>query len=347
MSDAFLAASRPLSASRVVLAWLYGMAALVFAMVIVGGATRLTDSGLSITEWQPLLGAIPPLDESHWLEAFEKYKTIPQYQLLNSHMTLEEFKTIYWWEWSHRFLGRFIGVAFLVPLVAFWLLEAVPRRLAPRLLAIFALGGAQGALGWFMVMSGLSERVSVSQYRLAAHLTLATLIFGAILWVAYGLNEPARRIARSAVPSLLLVGLVVLQIFVGGLVAGLDAGMGYNTWPLMDDAWIPSGLGAMEPWWRNLFENALTVQFDHRLIAYVLLAAAVLNAVLTEPRLRSSALLLLVAVAAQAAIGIWTLLAHVQIHVALTHQGGAMLVLAAALWHLHRAATVGRQPAPA
>lgn len=346
MSEASLAVSPPsMSVRRAVSVWLYAMAALVFAMVIVGGATRLTDSGLSITEWQPLLGAIPPLDESHWLEAFEKYKTIPQYQLLNSHMTLEEFKTIYWWEWSHRFLGRFIGVAFLVPFVVFWLLGAIPRRLVPRLLVIFVLGGAQGALGWFMVMSGLSERVSVSQYRLAAHLTLAALIFAAILWVAYGLNGHARRVARGAVPALLLVGLVILQVFAGGLVAGLDAGMGYNTWPLMDGAWIPAGLGVMEPWWRNLFENALTVQFDHRVIAYVLVAAAALNAAMTGSRLRGSALVLLAAILAQGAIGIWTLLAHVQIHVALAHQGGAMLVLAAALWHLHRAASVGSRPA--
>lgn len=340
MSEASLrAAPRPLNAGRAVSLWLYAMAVLVFAMVIVGGATRLTDSGLSITEWQPLLGAIPPLDESHWREAFEKYKAIPQYQLLNSGMTLEEFKTIYWWEWSHRFLGRFIGAAFIVPLIVFWVLGAIPRRLAPRLLAIFALGGAQGALGWFMVMSGLSERVDVSQYRLAAHLSLAALIFAALLWVAYGLNGEARRLTRRALAAFLLVALVLLQIFAGGLVAGLDAGMGYNTWPLMDGAWIPSGVGAMEPWWRNLFENALTVQFDHRVLAYLLLAAAALNVVTAAPELRSSAALLLAAVFAQASTGVWTLLSHVQIHVALAHQGGAMLVLAAALWHLHRAAS--------
>ncbi|MGE0213533.1 MAG: COX15/CtaA family protein [Parvibaculaceae bacterium] len=346
MSEAsFAAVSRPLSASRAVIVWLYAMAALVFAMVIVGGATRLTESGLSITEWQPLLGAIPPLDESHWLEAFEKYKAIPQYQFLNSGMSLEEFKIIYWWEWSHRFLGRFIGVAYLLPLVTFWFLSAVPRPLLPRLLAIFALGGAQGALGWFMVMSGLSERVDVSPYRLAAHLTLAALIFAAILWVAFGLNGQGRALGRRAVPALVLVGLVFLQIFAGGLVAGLDAGMGYNTWPLMDGALIPSGLGAMEPWWRNLFENALTAQFDHRVLAYVLLAAAAVNALTCAPSPRRSAVLLLGAILLQATVGVWTLLAQVQIHVALTHQGGAMLVLAAALWHLHRAATGKRSPA--
>jgi cytochrome c oxidase assembly protein subunit 15 len=254
-------------------------------------------------------------------------------------MTLDEFKVIYWWEWSHRFLGRFIGVAFFLPLVAFWLMGMVPKALMPKLIGIFVLGGLQGALGWYMVKSGLADRVDVSPYRLSAHLTLAALIFGAILWVAFGLGGGARLSVRAGRAALALTGLVFLQIAAGGLVAGLDAGMGYNTWPLMEGAIVPSGLGAIEPWWRNLFENALTAQFDHRMIAYALLIAAGANALAARPELRASALLLFAAVLLQAAGGVWTLLEQVPIPLALLHQGGAMLVLAAALWHLRRAAS--------
>ena len=178
--------------------WLFSVAALVFAMVLVGGATRLTGSGLSITEWQPILGAIPPMSAADWQDAFEKYKQIPEYQFINKGMSLEAFKAIYWWEWSHRLLGRFIGVAFFVPFLIFWIRGAIPPRLFPRLIAIFLLGGAQGALGWYMVQSGLADRTDVSQYRLAAHLGMAVLIYGAILWVAYGVGERTELAFASA-----------------------------------------------------------------------------------------------------------------------------------------------------
>lgn len=346
MSQMSLSTSRSAIGRSAVALWLYGMAALVFAMVIVGGATRLTDSGLSITEWQPLLGAIPPYDEAHWIEAFEKYKAIPEYQLVNQGMSLEEFKVIYWWEWSHRFLGRFIGLAFFVPFVGFWFAGLISRRLAPKLIAIFALGALQGGLGWYMVKSGLADRVDVSQYRLSAHLMLAALIFGSILWVGFGLDERKRELGSGTVAALGLVALVLLQIAAGGLVAGLDAGMGYNTWPLMDGALVPSGLGVVEPRWKNLFENALTVQFDHRMLAYALTALAALNAWTARTHIKGSALLLFVAVLLQAAGGVWTLLSQVPIPLALMHQAGAMLVLAAALWHLHRA-TQTDEPLPA
>jgi cytochrome c oxidase assembly protein subunit 15 len=313
--------------------WLYAIAFLVFCMVIVGGATRLTDSGLSITEWRPLLGAIPPLSEADWLSAFEKYKLIPEYQIQNRGMALSEFKFIYWWEWAHRFLGRFIGVAFALPLIYFTLTRRIERTLWPKLLALFILGGAQGALGWYMVSSGLVDRIDVSQYRLAAHLTLAALIFAAIIWAAKGVRRKRQHPSSSGDWfAILLVALILLQIAAGGFVAGLDAGQGFATWPKMDGHWIPSGLWVMAPGWKNIFENAMTVQFNHRIIAYVLLLAAVMHAwrSRTQP-----AAILACAVLAQACLGILTLLLHVPLAAALVHQAGAMIVLALAVWNLH------------
>ena len=314
-------------------AWLIAVAALIFCMVIVGGATRLTDSGLSITEWRPLLGAIPPLTDAHWLEAFQKYQQIPEYHLVNSGMTLDEFKFIYWWEWSHRFLGRVIGLAFFLPFAYFAVTGALTWATALRCGVLFVLGGLQGALGWYMVASGLVDRVDVSQYRLAAHLTLATFIYGAILWVAFGLggSRHAPRRGREWA-ALLIAGLILLQVAAGGFVAGLDAGFGYNTWPLMDGAFIPRGLLAADPWWRNLFENALTVQFDHRMLAYLIAIVVAWQASCVRS---SASLLLLAAVLGQIALGIWTLLWVVPLWLGLAHQGGALLVLAAALWNLH------------
>ena len=314
-------------------AWLYAVAFLVFCMVIVGGATRLTDSGLSITEWQPLLGAIPPLSEADWQSAFGKYKLIPQFIQLNSSMTLEDFKFIYWWEWSHRLLGRLIGLAFIVPFVVFAALGWIGRAQWPRFVALFVLGGLQGALGWYMVSSGLVDRVDVSQYRLSAHLTLATVIFAATLWVAYGVgSRRCRPETANQRAALYFVPLLLLQVAAGGLVAGLDAGMGYNTWPLMDGKLVPDGLFAMSPAWRNVFENAMTVQFDHRMIAYAIVVAAAGHAFVVRS---AASVTLLLAVLLQAALGIYTLLEQVPLHLGLMHQGGAMLVIAAALWNLH------------
>ncbi len=322
--------------------WLLAVALLIFCMVIVGGATRLTDSGLSITEWQPLLGAIPPLSEADWQRAFDKYKLIPQFTQLNSAMTLAEFKFIYWWEWSHRLLGRLIGVAFLLPFIGFAMLGWIKRRDWPRFIGLFVLGGLQGALGWYMVASGLADRVSVSQYRLSAHLTLATVIFGAMLWVAYGFGrEHGSLVNGKQRAALYLAGFVLLQIALGGLVAGLDAGMGYNTWPLMDGKLVPDGLFIMSPAWSNLFENAMTVQFDHRMMAYLIALLAAGHAYIVQTR---AALLLLAVVLLQVALGIHTLLEQVPLHLGLMHQGGAMLVFAAALWNLH--VLVRKWPAP-
>jgi len=314
-------------------AWLLGVAALIFCMVIVGGATRLTDSGLSITEWKPLLGAIPPLTEAHWLEAFEKYQQIPEYQQVNKGMTLSEFEFIYWWEWSHRFLGRVIGLAFFLPFAYFAVTGALNRSTAIRCGVLFVLGGLQGALGWYMVASGLVDRVDVSQYRLAAHLSLATFIYGAILWVAFGLGmkrhapETGRQWLAFAIAAL-----VLLQIAAGGFVAGLDAGFGYNTWPLIDGAVVPKGLFVAEPWWRNMFENALTVQFNHRTLAYVIAVLVAGQAYVVGSR---ASLMLLATVIAQIALGVWTLLWVVPLWLGLAHQGGALIVFAAAIWNLH------------
>ena len=311
-------------------AWLGIVACLIFCMVIVGGATLLTDSGLSITEWKLLLGVVPPLSEADWNAAFGKYKLIPEARIINAGMTLAAFKVIYWWEWSHRFLGRIIGVVSFLPLVFFFVNDYVETRLRPRLMAILALGALEGGLGWYMVVSGLTERVDVSQYRLTAHLTLAAIIFSAVLWVAFGLQNKRRLpLSERERVALVIPALVLLQIAAGGFVAGLDAGMGYNTWPLMEGQLIPSGLYSS---WRDAFENAMTVQFNHRALAYVIAVLVAGYAYVIRTR---EAVLILVVVLLQIGFGVWTLLWQVPLWLGLAHQGGAFLVLAAALWNLH------------
>ena len=342
---------------KAVALWLLGMGVLVAAMVLVGGATRLTDSGLSITEWRPVTGIVPPLSEAGWREEFAKYAAIPEYRLEKKGMSLDGFKAIYWWEWGHRFLGRLVGIAFLVPFAAFLVRRRLTRALAGRLLAVFLLGGLQGAVGWYMVMSGLSVRTDVSQYRLVMHLALAVALFAAILWLALSLwprrEATQRRPAPRPVGRALLAfaGLVYAQMLAGGFVAGLDAGLAYNTFPLMDGRLVPEGLFALEPWWRNLFENRIAVQFDHRLLAYLVAGSA---CALWALRLRglSGPLarridLVLAAVVLQIALGIATLLAVVPIGLALAHQAGALLLLAAALAAAHEAlaGASGRVPA--
>ncbi|MFP4538830.1 MAG: COX15/CtaA family protein [Dichotomicrobium sp.] len=326
--------------------WLGCVIALIFAMVVVGGATRLTGSGLSITEWKPILGAIPPLSAADWQEAFEKYRQIPQYELVNRGMSLEEFKFIYWWEWAHRFLGRFIGVAFAVPFLVFAFAGRIRRDLAPSLIALFALGALQGFMGWYMVQSGLVDRVSVSQYRLAAHLGLAAIIYAAMIWVMLGVGRPARSAARGSawLSAAGLLAVSFAQIVLGAFVAGMKAGLSYNTWPLMDGALVPDGLFVMQPWYLNLFENALTVQFSHRLGAYALFAWALAHAIAMIRAChaaRGSALVLAAAVTLQAAGGIWTLLEQVPLNLGLAHQAGAFIVLAISVFHLHRLSAKG------
>ena len=264
--------------ARAIRLWLYAVAALVLAMVLVGGATRLTEFGLSITEWKPVMGTLPPLSAGDWQDAFEKYQAIPQYRALNAGMSLDEFKTIYWWEWTHRLLGRLIGAAFLLPFVWFLWRGWVAPALRPRLWFIFGLGALQGAVGWWMVASGLAERTEVSQYRLATHLILACAIYAALIWTArrlcpdrlVPLAGEGRDGARLRVGAIVLLVLVLAQIYLGALVAGLRAGYAYNTWPLIDGALVPDAaqLFFVKPLWRNFFKNLLTVQFDHRLLAY-------------------------------------------------------------------------------
>jgi heme a synthase len=326
---------------RAVAIWLWCIALLVALMVIIGGATRLTDSGLSITEWKPLLGAIPPFTETQWLEVFEKYKQIPEYQIQNRGMSLADFKFIFWWEWAHRFLGRFIGIAFALPLLYFTYTKQIPQRLWPRLALIFLLGGFQGALGWYMVASGLVDRVDVSQYRLAAHLIVAFVIFAAIVWTAITLSTQWRKpMASGTVLALGFLALLFLQIVAGGFVAGLDAGHASYTWPKMNGALFPDGLSTLSPGWRNAFENALAAQFNHRVLAYLLLLYALLQAWRVSSL---SAFLLAVAVSLQAGLGILTIVLQVPLAIALLHQAVAIMVLALALWHV---ATLTRVPAP-
>jgi len=333
-------ATQSTSAEAAIRIWLGCVIGLIFAMVVVGGATRLTGSGLSITEWKPILGAIPPLSAADWQEAFDKYRQIPQYQLVNKGMSLAEFQFIYWWEWAHRFLGRFIGVAFAIPFLAFAAAGYIRRDLARRLVALFALGALQGFMGWYMVQSGLVDRVSVSQYRLAAHLGLAAVIYAAMIWVALGVGQPARVIQRSWawLSAAGLLAFTFVQIVLGAFVAGMKAGFAYNTWPLMDGQLIPDGLFVMQPWHLNLFENALTVQFNHRIGAYLLFAWAIAHAVAmlrAKHPMRISAIALAGAVTLQAAGGVWTLVAQVPLGLGLVHQAGAFTVLAIAVWHLH------------
>jgi cytochrome c oxidase assembly protein subunit 15 len=336
--------SKPDPQQRAVRLWLYTMAALIFVMVLVGGATRLTESGLSIVEWQPVTGALPPLSEADWRTEFEKYKTIPQYRELNRGMSLAEFKTIYWWEWTHRFMGRLIGAAFLLPFLWFLWRGFIGPGLKWRLWAIFGLGAVQGTVGWWMVASGLAERTSVSQYRLAFHLTLACAIYAAILWTAQRLGPrptaPASR--RMATTASILVVLVLAQIYLGALVAGLRAGLIYNTWPLIDGAVVPSAasLFFQEPWWRNVFENTLTVQFNHRMMAYAIFIVALMHVVdawrLPDRPALAGAATLFGMVALQTALGVVTLLHQAPLSLALGHQGIAMAVLTVAVVHAER-----------
>ncbi len=327
---------------RAVRAWLLIAAATIFLTLIVGGATRLTESGLSITEWKPVTGVLPPLSGAEWQAEFEKYQQIPQYREIHSDMDLAAFKTIYWWEWSHRVLARSAGFVFLIPFLFFLWRGWIERRLLLRLWTIFGAGAALGVVGWWMVSSGLSGRSFVSQYRLAFHLTLACAIYAAILWTAQLLRphraDDAPPRIRAGAAALML--LVLMQIYLGALVAGLHAGLIYNTWPLIDGAFIPDAARLFfdTPAWRNVFENTLTVQFDHRMLAYLIWFLAVLHA-FDAMRARTgvgSSLTLAVVVTLQAALGITTLIHQVPLDLALSHQALAVMTLTVAVIHAER-----------
>jgi heme a synthase len=328
---------------RAVALWLFTCCGLILLMVVVGGITRLTLSGLSITEWEPVVGIVPPLGHAQWLTEFAQYKAIPQYRAVHFGMSLAQFKAIYFWEYGHRLLGRLIGLAFAVPLGWFWLRRRLPRRLGPALAGILALGFAQGLLGWYMVESGLAYRIEVSQYRLVAHLGLALAIYAAILWTALDL---ARRGARATIGALwrrsseAVILIVVLTIAAGGFVAGTRAGFVYNTFPLMGGRWLPAGYAALHPFVRNWFENVAAVQFDHRLLAMttaasvlLLVAAGLRTSLPAAARLALAALFAVTAL--QVTLGIATLLYVVPVPVAAAHQACAVLLLTAAIVFRH------------
>jgi heme a synthase len=357
--------------------WLLAVALLIAAMVTVGGLTRLTGSGLSITEWHPVTGVVPPLSDQAWQAEFAKYQRIPQYRLENRRMSLGDFKAIYWWEWSHRLLGRLLGVVFFVPFLFFAFTGAIPRAGLPRMVLLFALGGLQGFVGWWMVESGLETRVSVSQYRLAIHLGVAIILLGAILWTAFEYlrarsssptsgggveralasetegefrdsplrpaapgTSPARGGRGLNVSAFLLVALIYLQMLLGALVAGLHAGLIYNTWPSMDGRAFPESPFFSTPWWINFFENPGLTQFDHRVGAYIIAIAVIAlwiagRRAKLEGLARVSSNTLLGVMLLQILLGILTLVSQVPLPLAALHQATAVAMFASAVWHAY------------
>ncbi len=329
---------------RAVAAWLLACAALVFAMVVVGGVTRLTHSGLSIVEWQPLVGALPPLAHSDWEALFAKYRETPEFRLVNFDMDLAGFKRIFWWEYAHRLLGRLIGAVFLLPLLYFWLTRRIDKPLSFKLAGIFVLGALQGALGWYMVASGLVDDPRVSHFRLTAHLGVALLIFAAEMWIAFDLlyGNDFRGERRPPLPLALPI-LVFLMALTGGFVAGLRAGYAYNTFPLMNGHWVPPEILMLEPWWKNFLYNMATVQFVHRAFFWLLAALVPMAWWQSRETPAARAAGYLVAMFfVQASLGIATLLFAVPVPLGAAHQGGAVLLLGAALWTAHRACAPSR-----
>ena len=334
---------------RAMMMWLYGVAAMILAMIVVGGITRLTESGLSITEWKPITGIVPPLDTAAWQAEFDNYKKIPEFTQINRDMTLAGFKAIFFWEYAHRLLGRLIGLAFAGPLLWFAVRRQIPAGYGWRLTALLALGGLQGAIGWWMVASGLSVRTDVSHVRLAVHLMTALLLLGGLVWTALDLRALARYpLARPApLRPLAIVALLLLfmQIMFGAFTAGLDAGYAFSSWPLMGDAWFPAGTPMIDPAWRNAVDNPVVVQFIHRWLAFVaaaglgLLAWTAIRAGAPRAGWAIGGLVTL-----QIVLGIATLLTGVLIWVAIAHQANAAITLIAAVVAAH---ALGRRPARA
>lgn len=319
----------------IVAAWLFLCAALAFSVILVGGVTRLTRSGLSIVEWQPLIGILPPLSQEAWEALFAKYRETPEFRQVNSNMTLEGFKGIFWWEYTHRLLARAIGLVYVTPLLLFQWRKILDTSLAAKLWAIFLLGALQGVLGWYMVKSGLVDDPKVSPVRLTAHLGLALVIFTAELWIALQLLSP--RVNPFEKLPLALPYLILAMALSGGMVAGLRAGYAYNTFPLMNGELVPPELLLLDPWWHNFLYNMTTVQFVHR--AFFWLIALVVVLAWWHARRRIASNVLLLAFAAQAALGISTLLHGVPLPLAVAHQSGAVVLLAAAVWNAHSAGT--------
>ncbi len=335
--------ARAIQARPLVAVWLLVVAAMVAAMVLLGGATRLTHSGLSMVQWQPLMGILPPVGEVAWQEVFERYKAFPEYRKINQGMTLSEFKGIFYFEYYHRVLGRAIGLVFAVPFLWFLASGRIERRRWAVLFGLFIAGGLQGLIGWWMVKSGLVDQPDVSHYRLTVHLGMAFVIFAGLIWAALDLlakQPPLRSSPREGrIWSWLILTMIFLQVCSGALVAGLDAGLVYNTFPMMNEYWLPPELADLSPGWLNVFENVVTVQFDHRIGAYLITLLLVglwfrmphLEHSETAPPARQALRLTLLALALQLALGVATLLWGVPVALAVLHQGGALLLFGAAV----------------
>ncbi|HSS13913.1 MAG TPA: COX15/CtaA family protein [Rhizomicrobium sp.] len=326
-----------LKSRRAVGFWLLAVALVILAMVTIGGLTRLTGSGLSITQWEPIMGAIPPLNHAQWMDAFTQYKRIPQYIVENRGMTLDGFKGIFWWEWTHRFLGRLLGFIFFVPFVWFAAVGAIKRADWPRMLLLFFLGGLQGFIGWWMVASGLEVRTSVSQYRLAIHLGTALLLLVAILWIALEYLRDGKSTGMSKRATAFAV-LVYFQMLLGALVAGLHAGLIYNTWPDMNGHVLPEAPFFSAPWWINFFENPGLAQFDHRIGAYAVAAFAVwiyVQGIKLSGYAKISAKVIAAITTFQIGLGITTLLLQAPEFLAAAHQVTAACLLCASVWHAY------------
>jgi cytochrome c oxidase assembly protein subunit 15 len=337
----FLTNSYTSQNDRRIALWLIGCAVVILGMILLGGVTRLTDSGLSMVEWRPLMGVIPPLNQADWQQLFLKYQQFPEYQKINIGMTLQEFKVIFMYEYLHRILGRVIGLIFIVPFVYFYFSRSISPQLLPKLLLLLLLGGCQGLMGWYMVKSGLVDVPHVSQYRLTAHLGLAIFIYGFIVWTALELiNPPTAQPARLGKPACVLSALIFLMILTGGLVAGTKAGHAYSTWPLMGDSFIPSGLYDMSPAWLSAFENITTIQFNHRMFAYVIALLVLwfaIYAIKSEVvgKVRTGVFCMLFLLVVQIVLGISTIVLHVPIAIAAAHQIGAVALLTATLFVSH------------
>jgi heme a synthase len=325
-----------------VVGWLYLCAFMVITMMVIGAITRLTESGLSIVEWRPLIGALPPLSAIEWTRVFELYQQTSEYKLANEGMSLGEFKTIFWWEYIHRLWGRLIGVVFGAPFLFFLFTGKIPPGKTPHLVALFILGGLQGVIGWWMVKSGFVDRTDVSQYRLAIHLGMAFFILGYILWVAMDITHPRGVFASQSLRPL-AIGVTTaafITILSGGLVAGSNAGLIHNTWPLMDGGLAPTDLFEMQPWWLNAFENLAAIQFDHRILAYITTGLVFLLWIKgrTTPignRAHKALSWLALSVVVQICLGVMTLLLVVPLPIAVLHQLGAVNVFCLAVWNLH------------
>lgn len=339
-------AARPALAERAVGAWLLALAGMVLVQVMLGAITRLTGSGLSIMEWRPIMGAVPPLNDAEWQRIFGLYRQIAEYKLVNAGMSLHEFKSIFWWEYVHRLWGRLIGVAFLVPFLGFWLRGHLRGRWVRRLIAIFALGGLQGLMGWVMVASGFADRTDVSQYRLVLHLLLALAIYAALLWCALDALYPARLRTQPPIHQVMrrhgwiMMAIITFEITLGGFVAGLHGGLIYNNFPMMGDHLIAPDLFSHSPWWMNFFENPVTAQFMHRLAAGFV-AIALISLVVRARRgdlareVKRRFYYLPFGLLAQAMLGIATLMLVVPLPLAVAHQAGAFILFTLGLYALH------------